>query len=315
MDKTVIITGANSGIGRAATIRFAKEGYHIIMACRNLGRGKPALKAISEETGNKTIDLMELDLSSFESIRQFCDLFKQTYSKLDILIHNAGYFKHGEKTYQLSPDGIELSFAVNAFGPYYMTSLLLDELKQSDNPRILHACSTNIRHFFEPKRIIEFDNLLGEKKHDRRYSSYKMYGDSKMALLMLNFQMAKELEEAGIHVNAVQIPAIKMTKDTMNKMKSIWKVAARLQNLFSAPVETMADTYYTITTSDQFKDVTGQLINAERKMVEVSHYSKGIIQDIKQFTDQTVYPKYAIDEKASKLLWKLANQLIEKREI
>jgi NAD(P)-dependent dehydrogenase (short-subunit alcohol dehydrogenase family) len=135
-DKIVIVTGANSGIGRAAAIRFAGEGYKVIIACRNLEKSKKVQQEIIELTQNNSVDLLKLDVSSFKSIEDFCSEFKTKYKKLDILIHNAGHFNHGEKYYQLSPDNIELSFATNAIGPFLMTQLLTDMLKKSEYARV-----------------------------------------------------------------------------------------------------------------------------------------------------------------------------------
>ncbi len=146
-DKIVIVTGANSGIGRAAAIRFAEKGYKVIIACRNLEKSKKVQKEIIQLTKNNSIDLLKLDVSCFKSIEDFCSEFKKSYKKLDILIHNAGYFNHGERNYQLSPNNIELSFATNAFGPFLMTQLLTDMLKKSEDARVLNSCTTNIRHF------------------------------------------------------------------------------------------------------------------------------------------------------------------------
>ncbi|WP_261178467.1 SDR family NAD(P)-dependent oxidoreductase [Anaerobacillus sp. CMMVII] len=99
--RIVIITGANSGIGKAAAIKFAKEGYRVIMACRNIERSKNAQEEIIAVSNSGHVELMELDVSSFTSIRHFCSDFKNNYEKLDILIHNAAYFNHGEKTINL----------------------------------------------------------------------------------------------------------------------------------------------------------------------------------------------------------------------
>lgn len=139
---------------------------------------------------------------------------------------DAAYLQHGVKEYQLSPDHIELSFATNTFGPFLMTRLLADHLAQSPDPRILHACTTNVKHFFDPKRVIEFDNLRGERKDARPYRTYKTYGDSKMAFLMLTFKMAEELKSKGIKVNALQINCVKLSKETIKKQHSCWKVLA-----------------------------------------------------------------------------------------
>jgi len=308
-DKIVVITGANSGIGKAAAIKFASEGYTVIMACRNLERSKSAQQEIIEATKNPHIDLQQLDISSFQSIHQFSTVLKGKYPKLDILIHNAAYLNHGEKNYLLSQDGIELSFATNTVGPFLLTRKLISMLEKSEDARVLHSCTTNIRHFFDPKRTIEFDNLQGEFKNERPFKTYKFYGDTKMALLLLTIKMAEESKKHGISVNAVQIPAIKLSKDTINKFQSGWKFAARIQNVFSAPRETMADTYFHICTSEEFKNVTGKLINDKRKVMEPSHYSKGLTQDIKQLMDQNVYPKYADDPANIEKVWDLCVSL------
>lgn len=293
--KIVIITGANSGIGKAAAMRFAKEGYNVVMACRNLEKSESVRQEIMNLTKNDHVDLMKVDMSSFRSIETFCTGFAEKYDKLDILIHNAGYFRHGEKEYQISPDNIELSFATNALGPFLMTRLLEEMLKKSEDARVLNACTTNIRHFFDPKRKIEFDNLQGELKGSKPYNSYKMYGDSKMAFLLLMFRIAKLYKNhgMGIKVNAIQIPATKLSKETMNKVKSGWRIAARVQNLYSASPESMADTYFHVCTSYEFKNITGKLINDKRQIMKPSHYKNTPFQAVKQLSDQTVYPKYA----------------------
>ncbi|WP_102261092.1 SDR family NAD(P)-dependent oxidoreductase [Mesobacillus jeotgali] len=304
-DKIVVITGANSGIGKAAAIKFGNEGYTVVMACRNLERSKIAQQEIIEATKNPQIDLLQLDISSFKSIHQFSTVLKDKYPKLDILIHNAAYLNHGEKNYLLSQDGIELSFATNTVGPFLLTRQLVGMLEKSGDARVLHACTTNIRHFFDPKRKIEFDNLQGEFKDERPFNAYKMYGDTKMALLLMTFKMAEELKEHRISVNAVQISAIKLSRETIEKFQSGWKFAARIQNVFSAPRESMADTYFHICTSEEFKSVTGKFINDKRKVMEPSHYSNGLAQDIKQLMDQNVYPKYADNPENIERVWDL----------
>ncbi len=148
--------------------------------------------------------------------------------------------------------------------------------------------------------------MQGEFIGSRPYNIYKMYGDSKMALLMLTFKTADKFKKDGIKVNAVQIPAIKMSKETMGKFKSMWKIAARVQNIFSSSPETMADTYFHICTSEEFLDVTGKLINDKREIMKSSHYTSGILQEVKQLFDQGVYPKYADNIENIERVWNLA---------
>lgn len=91
---------------------------------------------------------------------------------LDILINNAGHFKHGETSFQESAEGLELTFATNLFGPVLLTSLLLDVLVKSNDPRVLNACSTNIKHFFDERRKIDIKALCGERVAGKKYDSY-----------------------------------------------------------------------------------------------------------------------------------------------
>ncbi|MFS0821155.1 SDR family NAD(P)-dependent oxidoreductase [Bacillus sp. 1P02SD] len=307
-DKIVLITGANSGIGKAASLKFASEKYHVIMACRNMEISSTVQNDIIETTKNTNVDLMELDVSSFDSIQAFCTAFKTKYPRLDILIHNAAYLNHGVKDYKLSPEHIELSFATNTIGPFLMTRLLIDHLSKSSDPRILHACTTNIKHFFDSKRSIEFDNLRGEHKDTRPYSTYKMYGDSKMALLMLTFKMAEEYKSLGIKVNALQINRVKLSKETINKLNSIWKVLAYLQNFTNPLPSGMADTYFHICTSDEFKHVTGQLINHKSEIVHPATSEKGFTQ-LKNVFGSNRYPIYAIDSNNVEQVWDMSTTL------
>lgn len=307
-NKIVVITGANSGIGKAAAFKFATEGYHVIMACRNLKVSQTVQKEITKTSNNLNVDLMELDISSFASIRTFCSAFKAKYPRLDILIHNAAYLNHGEKEYKLSPEHIELSFATNAFGPYLMTRLLEDHLEKSQDPRVLNACTTNIKHFFDPKRKIEFDNLRGEYRDTRPFSVYKMYGDSKMALLMLTFKMAEQLNGRGIKINALQINRVKLSKETIQKMSPFWRILAWAQNLTNPLPSGMAENYFYICTSDEFKHVTGQLINHKREIVQPSSSEKGFAQ-MKNIFGSGSYPSYAIDAQNVEKIWGLSRTL------
>jgi NAD(P)-dependent dehydrogenase (short-subunit alcohol dehydrogenase family) len=309
-DKIVIITGANSGIGKAAALKFAAEGYHVIMACRNLKISAAVQKEIIERTKNMNVDLMELDVSSFDSICRFSTAFKATYPHLDILINNAAYLNHGEKEYKLSPENIELSFATNTFGPFLLTRLLADHLEKSQDPRVLNACTTNIKHFFDPKRKIEFDNLRGELREKRPYSVYKMYGDSKMALLMLTFKMAEEFKSRGIKVNAIQINRVKLSKETIQKMHSFWRIFAYLQNLTNPLPSGMADNYFHICTSDEFKTITGQLINHKGEIIERSKAETGFAQ-LKNILGNKTYPRYASNPQNVDRIWKLSTTLTE----
>ncbi len=308
-ERIVIITGSNSGIGKAAAKRFAAEGYRVIIACRDIERSKKAHREVIEATNSKNVDLMQLDVASFESIRNFCTGYREHYSKLDVLIHNAAYFNHGEKEYQLSPDNIEITFATNTFGPFLMTYLLKDSLKQSDDPRILTVNTTNIKHFFDPKRELDIDDLHGDNKDGKPYNVYKRYGDSKMALLMLTFKMAEEFKGDAIKVNAVMVPNIRQERSSLRKFKSkFYRYIATVQNLFAWPPERMAETYFHICASDVFRNVTGKLININNKIMQRTEIppGKGGIPLLKELMRFDTYPRYVENKEIIAKVWQVS---------
>lgn len=310
LKKIVIITGANSGIGKAATIKFAEQGYRVVMACRNIETSNPVCREIIEKTNNADIELIQLDVSSKQSVFAFCEAFKEKHDVLDILINNAGHFKHGETSFQESTGSMELTFATNLFGPVLLTSLLLDVLAKSNDPKVLNACSTNTKHFFDERRKIDFKALCGESVAEKKYDSYKLYGDSKMALLMETFKMAQEYKSQNISVNAIMIPATKMSRSTVKKFKSYWRLLAVLQNPFIPKAKIIGDAYFSICTYKHFKGMTGKLINHLGQIVNVADKSISFIQILRGLE---LYPSYADDDETSNRIWAICNYYAETR--
>ncbi|MBA7685328.1 Fatty acyl-CoA reductase [subsurface metagenome] len=131
--KIIVITGANSGIGKLTTKALAEKGPIIVMACRNLLKANRVCEIIIKETGSKRIEAMELDLGSLCSIRRFARQFSNRYRHLDVLINNAGTFcmKREETS-----DGFEKTMGTNYFGLFLLTHLLLQSLRKSPEARI-----------------------------------------------------------------------------------------------------------------------------------------------------------------------------------
>jgi NAD(P)-dependent dehydrogenase (short-subunit alcohol dehydrogenase family) len=306
--KTVIITGANSGIGKAAARKFAEEGHTVIMACRNLEKSRPVRNQIAKKTGNNRVYLEQVDMGSFDSIRQFCSRYIETYKVLDILIHNAAYFNHGA-SYKQSPDGIEITFATNVAGPFLMTMLLRILLANSDDARILHAGSNIIKHFLNPKKEIGFDHLQKEPENPHNHSVYISYRDSKMALLMLTFRMAQEFADDGIKTYSLQINGATMSKEALMKVKPNWRIIARIQNLFFRPPDFTADLYYEICTSEKFRDMGGVHFNHRLEIMQPAKTGAGILTDIKQGAGAEVFPAYALNEEVTGKIWSICREL------
>ena len=274
--RIVIITGANSGIGKAVTERFAVEGYRVVMACRSTERAAPVREEILHRTSTKTIDLMELDTSSRESIDSFVRNFTAQYPRVDIVIHNAAYFNHGEP-YRVNQEGMEIAFATNVIGPYLLTTLLREHLSKSEDPRVLNVGSNIIKHFFSPKMAMDLSDLDGSPaQHAAATGStdpigssvYKRYCRSKMALLMLTRALSEELRPHGIAVNYLQVNGAKLSTETVRKFSLAFRILGRVQSLFLKPPEFMADRYYQIVTSPEFRGVTGQNINHRLEIMQ-----------------------------------------------
>lgn len=185
--KTVVITGCNTGIGFETAKDLALRGGRIIMACRDMGRCEAAAKKIKDETNSNNVVCKILDLSSFESIRTFCDDFNKTESRLDLLINNAGVMMCPR---MLTKDGLEMQLGTNHFGHFLLTNLLVDKLKVSSPSRIVNVSSR--AHSRSPG--INFDDINSEKSYERMTA----YAQSKLANVLHAKELARRLEGTGV---------------------------------------------------------------------------------------------------------------------
>ncbi|XP_012276143.1 retinol dehydrogenase 13-like isoform X2 [Orussus abietinus] len=201
--KVVIITGANSGIGKETTLALAKRKAKVIMACRNMNKCETARREIVLATKNKYVYCRECNLESQKSIREFVDLFKKEESKLHILINNAGVM-HCPKSY--TQEGIEMHMGVNYMGHFLLTNLLLDVLKASAPSRIINVASVAYK-----QGKINISDLNNTEKYDAR----EAFAQSKLALIMFTRELARKLTGTGVTVNAVH-PGIAHTEINRN---------------------------------------------------------------------------------------------------
>jgi NAD(P)-dependent dehydrogenase (short-subunit alcohol dehydrogenase family) len=190
-DRIVMITGANSGIGKATSLALANMGATVVMVARNAEKGESARSEIIRESRNDSVDLLLADLSSLESVRQLAAEFHRKYSKLHVLINNAGLFNRRR---QVTPDGYENTLATNYLAPFLLTNLQLDLLKANAPSRIINVSS--VGHY---NGHINFDDLNLEKE----YGGWKAYGQSKLGLILFTHELAKKLQGTGVTVNAV----------------------------------------------------------------------------------------------------------------
>jgi NAD(P)-dependent dehydrogenase (short-subunit alcohol dehydrogenase family) len=185
-----VVTGANSGIGYETAKTIAWTDATVVLACRDLVKGQEARQNIRSVTGNEDVHLQHLDLASFASIRGFCGEFGGRYDRLDVLVNNAGVFRMdvGE-----TEDGLEMTMAVNYFGPFLLTNLLLPYLKRSAEGRVVNVSSDAYR-----MGRLDIDEI-----DTHRTAGIKGYGASKLALMMFTLELARRLEGSAVTVNAV----------------------------------------------------------------------------------------------------------------
>jgi NAD(P)-dependent dehydrogenase (short-subunit alcohol dehydrogenase family) len=186
--KTVLITGANSGIGLETARILAAKGSEVILACRDKKKGDEAVDEIATSLPEAAVSSMTLDLADLKSVKGFARAFKRKYKTLDILINNAGVMAPPKGQ---TSDGFETQFGTNHLGHFALTGLLLDLLEKTPESRIVTVSS--LAHRFGR---IAFGDLQSEK----RYSPWKAYGQSKLANLMYAIELQRRLQERGSSV-------------------------------------------------------------------------------------------------------------------
>lgn len=189
--KVCIVTGANSGIGKVTTLGLAQMGATVVMVCRDQTKGEEAQHEIKTKSGNDAVHLMLADLSSQASIRQLVENFQQHHKQLHVLINNAGVLN---LIRQETVDGLEMMFAVNYLAPFLLTNLLLDELKASAPARIVNVSSNSHRSGY-----IKMDDLQSEDS----YKFLRSYGQSKLALVLFTYELARKLQGTGVTANCL----------------------------------------------------------------------------------------------------------------
>ncbi|KAM3593951.1 uncharacterized protein V6R79_026354 [Siganus canaliculatus] len=195
--KTVVITGANTGIGKETAIDLAGRGARIIMACRDMEKAQAAVKEVTEKSGNENVVCMKLDLSDTKSIREFAEAINRDESQLNILINNAGVMTC---PYGKTADGFEMQIGVNHFGHFLLTYLLLDLIKRSAPARIVMVSS--VAHIWGS---INLKDINSEKS----YSKTRAYCQSKLANVLFTRSLVKRLEGTGVTTYSLHPGSVK----------------------------------------------------------------------------------------------------------
>ena len=243
--KICLITGANSGIGKATALGLAKLGATVVLVSRNRARGEQAQSEIKAQSGNQHIDLLLADLSSQKSIRQLADDFKQRYAQLHVLINNAGVFSLRKR---LTVDGLDLVFAVNQLAPFLLTNLLLDVLKANAPARIVNISSGS-----HEANYLRLDDLQSEK----HYRPMRAYGQSKLALVLFTYELARRLAGTGVTANCLH-PGFVATNIAQRDLPPPLRPLAKPVFLFGISPEEGARTSIYLASSPEVEGVSGK---------------------------------------------------------
>ncbi len=243
--KICMVTGANSGIGKATALELAQLGATVVMVCRDRARGEEARSEITTKSRNNAVDLLLADLSSQQSIRQLVENFQHHYTHLHVLINNAGAgaaFTGRRETV----DGLEMTFAVNYLAPFLLTNLLLDVLKASAPARIVNVSSNS-----HEAGYIKLDDLQAE-----HYKSMRAYGQSKLAVVLFTYELARRLQGTGVTANCLH-PGFVATNFGQRDVGPAVRLLVKLIGSFGASPQEGAKTSIYLASSPEVEGVTG----------------------------------------------------------
>jgi NAD(P)-dependent dehydrogenase (short-subunit alcohol dehydrogenase family) len=244
--KIVLITGGTSGIGKAATTALAAKGAEVVLTGRNRERGEAALGEIRRASDSEKVSLMLADLAVQAEVRKLADSFRERHERLDVLVNNAGLIQ-SKRT--VTPDGIELTLAVNHLAPFLLTNLLLDLLKKSA-PSCVITVSSEARRAAE----IDFDDLQSE----RRYRAFPVYGMTKKANILFTYELAERLRGTGVVANCVHPGGVNTNFGNDNRSPGI--LLFRAFKPFMRTPEQGADTVIYLASSPEAAEINGKYL-------------------------------------------------------
>ncbi|KAK3434335.1 short-chain dehydrogenase TIC 32, chloroplastic [Eucalyptus grandis] len=251
---TAVVTGTSSGIGMETARVLALHGVHVVMAMRNVDAGRSVKEAILQELPSAKLDVMELDLSSMESIRKFASDYQSSALPLNLLINNAGVMAC---PFTLSQDNIELQFATNHIGHFLLTNLLLETMKKTSEESNTEGRIVNLSseaHRFAYQEGIRFDKINNESE----YTPIKAYGQSKLANILHANELARHLKEEGVQITANSLHPGTIPATNLARHHSILNAFANLGKLFLKNVAQGAATTCYVALHPQVKGISGE---------------------------------------------------------
>jgi NAD(P)-dependent dehydrogenase (short-subunit alcohol dehydrogenase family) len=219
--RVAVITGANTGLGYETALALAEHGARVVLAVRNLDKGKDAVARITAQSPGAEVALQELDLTSLESIRAAAEQLRSEHDRIDLLINNAGVMWTPKST---TKDGFELQFGTNHLGHFAFTGLLLDRLLPVAGSRVVTVSSMGHRI----RAAIHFDDLQWE----RGYSRVGAYGQAKLANLLFTYELQRRLAPRGTTIAVAAHPGGSRTELTRNLPAVFARLSPAIEPLF-----------------------------------------------------------------------------------
>jgi retinol dehydrogenase-12 len=246
-----LITGATDGVGKVTAIELAKSGFTVVVAARSAEKAEALKKEIEAATGNKSTDYIVADLASLRQVRQLAETFRRRYATLDVLINNAGVFLPRRTE---TEDGYEMTYQVNYLSHFLLTNLLLEELKKSEQGRIINLSSSVYS-------IGKFD--AGNLQSEAKFTVLGTYSASKLFTLMFTEELARRLRGTRVTANAVH-PGIVRTR-MMLQAPGAFRVMSYLSLPFSISPERGAQTSVFLASSPDVGEVSGQYFTKSKR--------------------------------------------------
>ncbi len=251
--KVCLVTGATAGIGQAAALLLAKQGATVVGVGRNPSKIVVSTKMIKEKSGNPAVEYLLADLSSQKDIRELAQQFLAKYDRLDVLINNAGA-TFGER--QESVDGIEMTFALNHLGYFYLTNLLSELLDASAPSRVINI-SSSLHRFGK----LNFDDI----PFKNGYARSKAYQRSKLANIAFTYELSRHFSNLKVSVNAIN-PGLVATNVGQSAGGISAKAKSLVDKIAGLTPEEGAQTIIYLASSPEVNGVTGRYFVKEKSV-------------------------------------------------
>jgi NAD(P)-dependent dehydrogenase (short-subunit alcohol dehydrogenase family) len=280
--KAVVITGGNSGIGKQTALSLAGAGARVVITARDAVRGEAAAADIRAGSGSQNVGLVVFDLGDLAAVRAGAVQILSLCDRIDVLVNNAGVVLSERRE---TEDGLEATFAINHLGPFLLTELLLDRIKQSSPARIVNVSSTAHKG---ARRGLDF----GDLQSTNRYSTMRVYSLSKLANIYFTTELARRLEGTGVTANCLHPGTVATGYGRDGDTKGVFALGLKMVSPFFLTPEKGARTTVYLASSPEVATVTGKyFVKCKPKLPS----------------------KVAQDEGSAKRLWQVSEELVAQK--